>query len=164
MMRKTIEYRKTPVNKGYTNRLLKIDLSKKEISVEDISDETRSMFVGGRGYCLKLVYDGTTVETKYDSPENVQATAKFVFEHLPSALGIELLPYHRLGESKYAALGISYSLKHIQTPSDEHMEELRQMVRDCGLKVISKNTDYAGNDFLTAESMGLPAKVFQGKF
>jgi len=104
------------------------------------------------------------IPTLNDSPENVQATAKFALEHLPSALGIELLPYHRLGESKYAALGIPYSLKHIQTPSDEHMDELSQMVRDCGVKVISKNTDYAGNDFLTAERMGLQAKVFQGKF
>lgn len=75
MIYKSIEYRKAIVNKGYTDRLLKVDLSSKEITVEHISDETRALFVGGRGYCLKLVYDGTNEKTTYDSPENVLALA-----------------------------------------------------------------------------------------
>jgi len=68
-------YQRSDVNKGYTDRLLRIDLSKKSISIETIPQEMRSMFVGGRGYCLKLVYDGTHAATRYDSPENVLALA-----------------------------------------------------------------------------------------
>ncbi len=75
MIHTSIDYQKSAVNKGYTDRLLKVDLSSKHISVEPISEEMRSMFVGGRGYCLKLVYDGTTATTTYNSPENVLALA-----------------------------------------------------------------------------------------
>ena len=69
------DYQKADVSKGYTDRLLRIDLGRKKISVEEIPAEMRGMFVGGRGYCLKLVYDGTHADTRYDSPENVLALA-----------------------------------------------------------------------------------------
>ena len=70
-----IDYERSEINHGYTHRLLNIDLSTREITITDISDEMREMFVGGRGYCLKLVYGGTNAETRYDSPENVLAFA-----------------------------------------------------------------------------------------
>lgn len=75
MLFKSIHYKKAEINRGYTDRLLAIDLSSKEISVKEIPAEMRRMFVGGRGYCLKLVYDGTTPATRYNSPENVLALA-----------------------------------------------------------------------------------------
>lgn len=75
MIFSSISYKKAAINRGYTDQLLKIDLSEKSISTERISDQMRRMFVGGRGYCLKLVFDGTTAETRYDSPENVLALA-----------------------------------------------------------------------------------------
>ncbi len=68
-------YERAIVERGYTNRLLEIDLNEKKISITNISEETRNTFIGGRGYCLKLVIDGTTPETLYDSPENVLALA-----------------------------------------------------------------------------------------
>lgn len=73
MLYTSIDYDKAIVQKGYTDRLLIVDLSTQTLSVEVIGEETRRMFVGGRGYCLKLVYDGTTADTRYDSPENVLA-------------------------------------------------------------------------------------------
>ena len=71
-------YQRSDVNRGYTDRLLRVDLSNKSISIEPVPEEMRSMFVGGRGYCLKLVYDGTHAATKYDSPENVLGNLKAV--------------------------------------------------------------------------------------
>ena len=68
-------YSRAQVGRGYTDRLLTIDLNTKRIGIRDIPETFRTMFVGGRGYCLKLVYDGTTAETRYDSPENVLALA-----------------------------------------------------------------------------------------
>lgn len=70
-----ISYEKSEPDRGYTNRLLKVDLAAKKITVHTIPADMRRMFVGGRGYCLKLVYDGTTAATRYDSPENVLALA-----------------------------------------------------------------------------------------
>jgi len=69
------EYERAAIDRGYTDRLLRIDLNRKTIAIETIPAEMRRMFVGGRGYCLKLVYDGTTAQTAYDSPENVLALA-----------------------------------------------------------------------------------------
>jgi aldehyde:ferredoxin oxidoreductase len=71
----SISYRKAKIDKGYTDRLLEVNLSDKTISVSPIPPATRELFVGGRGYCLKLVYDKTTAATRYDSPENVLAFA-----------------------------------------------------------------------------------------
>ena len=71
----SINYQKVNVDKGYTDRLLEVNLSDKTISVSEIPAATREMFVGGRGYCLKMVYDKTTAATRYDSPENVLAFA-----------------------------------------------------------------------------------------
>jgi aldehyde:ferredoxin oxidoreductase len=71
---KTMKFEKAAVERGYTDRILRIDLGKKELSIETADQELRQ-FVGGRGYCLKLVYDGTNGNTRYDSPENVLAIA-----------------------------------------------------------------------------------------
>lgn len=75
MKEKVTEYKVNTPERGYTGKLLRVDLTKKEIKVEDVAEEMREMFVGGRGYCLKLVFDGTGSDTKYDSPENVLAFA-----------------------------------------------------------------------------------------
>ena len=52
MIYASTNYQKASIDRGYTDRLLKIDLSGKQISVEAISQKMRAMFVGGRGYCL----------------------------------------------------------------------------------------------------------------
>ena len=58
-----------------------------------------------------------------DSEENITATAEFI-KDIPNINEYELLPYHNLGESKYASLGVPYTLKEVQAPSDEAMQDL----------------------------------------
>lgn len=48
---------------------------------------------------------------------------------------IHLLPYHRLGLDKYKGLDRNYSLEAIEPPTDEHMEQLRNIAATTGLKV-----------------------------
>ena len=67
-----------------------------------------------------------------DSEENIAATARFVREELGPDVGIHLLPYHRLGESKNESLGKTMDLS-IEVPSDEHMEHLKSIVESFGL-------------------------------
>ena len=71
-----ISYTSAPLEQGYTDRVLKIDLSTRRITIEPISQEVKKAYVGGRGYCLKFVYDGTTAATRHDSPENVLALVR----------------------------------------------------------------------------------------
>jgi aldehyde:ferredoxin oxidoreductase len=66
-----IEYEPNQVSGGYADRVLRIDLSKTEISIQEISSDFREKYIGGRGYALKLIWDETTRETHYDSPENI---------------------------------------------------------------------------------------------
>ncbi len=75
MVYTSLKYNRNAIEKGYTNRILEIDLTEKKITVKDVPEEMQKQFVGGRGYCLKLVYDGTDTDTKFDSPENVLAFA-----------------------------------------------------------------------------------------
>ena len=68
-------YRPATVERGYTGRILRVDLSAGTISIEAIPPEVKDFFLGGRGYCLWLVQGGTAAGTRYDSPENVLAIA-----------------------------------------------------------------------------------------
>jgi pyruvate formate lyase activating enzyme len=46
----------------------------------------------------------------------------------------EVMPYHKLGNSKYAALGINNELLHTETPSEEKIQEAVAILRSYGIK------------------------------
>jgi pyruvate formate lyase activating enzyme len=69
-----------------------------------------------------------------DSEANVSATAQFVSQ-LGSVQGMELLPYHRLGMSKYEQFGMDYKLEKTSPPSDEHMKKLGEIIELFGLSI-----------------------------
>lgn len=68
------------------------------------------------------------------SPENIDALSLFVKRRLGCEVEINLLPYHRLGESKKESLGKQQSLS-IEIPSDEMMNSLSEIVKSYGLNV-----------------------------
>jgi len=68
-------YSPQPVTGGYTDRILEVDLTNKTIAVTEAPAGFKEMYIGGRGYALKLIWDRTTKETRYDSPENVLVMA-----------------------------------------------------------------------------------------
>ena len=49
---------------------------------------------------------------------------------------VQLLPYHRLGAETYKKLGRPYLLEDVASPSPEHMEHCREIVREYVGKVI----------------------------
>ena len=77
-----------------------------------------------------------------DSQENIRTTARFVRDHLPGVIGIEMLPYHRLGLSKYASLGLEYQLDHIDPPDQAHMAMLRDLISAEGVACITADSGY----------------------
>ncbi len=68
-----------------------------------------------------------------DAHENVEATAKFVATELGSSIKVHLLPYHRLGDTKYERLEMPGKALTIEPPSDKHMLELQNIVESFGL-------------------------------
>jgi len=68
-----------------------------------------------------------------DSHDNIEATAKFIAECLgESVKQVNLLPYHRLGETKYERLEREYPFS-IETPSEEHMTNIKKVFESYGL-------------------------------
>ena len=66
-----------------------------------------------------------------DSLEEIRETARFV-----AGLGlkqIELVPYHRLGLSKYAQYGMVYPLTGCEPAPQDHLDGLREIVKETGL-------------------------------
>lgn len=66
-----------------------------------------------------------------DSVESIGETARFVSE-----LGFrqaELVPYHRLGVSKYAQYGMDYPLTGCEPSTPNRLDALREIVREFGL-------------------------------
>jgi aldehyde:ferredoxin oxidoreductase len=82
-----IEYRPAKVIGGYTDRILRIDLSQPEITIQKLPPDFKNKYIGGRGYALKLIWDGTTRETHYDSPENILVMSSGPLGNEPAFVG-----------------------------------------------------------------------------
>jgi len=67
---KEVDYQKTPLLKGYTDKILYINVGTNEIKEKDVPAEMKEKFIGGKGYGLRLLWDATTPKTKWNDPEN----------------------------------------------------------------------------------------------
>lgn len=62
-----------------------------------------------------------------DDLENLQKTVSFASEI--GAIEVQLLPYHRLGEVKYAKLGREYILKGVKEPDRDEIRETASILK-----------------------------------
>lgn len=74
-MTKTIvemDYTPLEVTKGYTNKVLHIDLSEMKIHEVDVPNKVREFFIGGKGYDLWLMWESLPKDriVKWNEPEN----------------------------------------------------------------------------------------------
>ncbi len=69
-MLKEFEYELKPLDKGYSDRTLYINLSSNEIKEKPVPEEMKEKFIGGKGYGLRLLWDAVNENTKWDSEEN----------------------------------------------------------------------------------------------
>lgn len=74
-----------------------------------------------------LIIRVPVIPTFNDTPEEIQEIARFA-DKLPGVKKIHLLPYHRLGQDKYAGLSREYLLKELLPPEPEHMQMLKKAV------------------------------------
>ncbi|MFO7923471.1 MAG: aldehyde ferredoxin oxidoreductase C-terminal domain-containing protein [Bacteroidales bacterium] len=64
------DYSITPLDKGYTDKILYVNLSENIIREKEVEPMMKEKFVGGKGYGLKLLWDATTPGTRWNDPEN----------------------------------------------------------------------------------------------
>lgn len=67
-----------------------------------------------------------------DSKEQIENLLKLV--EGAKVEKVELLPYHRLGVSKWEELGIEYEIPDILPPDEDVMKVLRQIIKENGIK------------------------------
>jgi pyruvate formate lyase activating enzyme len=82
---------------------------------------------------VELIIRTPVVPGFNDTAEEIRAISRFAAS-LPGVKEHHLLPYHRLGQDKYAGLGRNYSLKEIEPPTKEKMEYLLSIAEESGLK------------------------------
>lgn len=69
-MLKSWEYNWKPLDRGYTDKILYINVGTPEIREKDVPQVMKEKFIGGKGYGLRLLWDATKPDTKWNSPDN----------------------------------------------------------------------------------------------
>jgi aldehyde:ferredoxin oxidoreductase len=59
-----------PVKRGYAMRTLHVDVGTAAASEKPVSGDMKKRFTGGKGFGLKLLWDATRPETRWNDPEN----------------------------------------------------------------------------------------------
>jgi len=67
---KEYKYEWHPIDKGYNNRTLYVNLDDNKIEEKPVTELMKDKFIGGKGFGLKLLWEATKPETKWDDPEN----------------------------------------------------------------------------------------------
>jgi pyruvate formate lyase activating enzyme len=105
-------------------------------SNELILDNIRA--VASAGWDGRLMIRVPLVPGFNDTVDNLRATARFV-----AGLGlteVNLLPFHRLGASKYEQLGLAYAFAEVAAPTTESIQAARGIFKAAGLRC------YVGSD------------------
>ena len=66
----THHYEPSPVDKGYTNKTLHVNVGTREILEKPVTEEMKAKFTGGRGFGLWLLWHAVKDTTRWDSDEN----------------------------------------------------------------------------------------------
>ena len=69
-----------------------------------------------------------------DNPENIAATAGFLAGIGASDAGLELMPYHRMGQGKYRALDMKYPMETLESCGDDTAEAARASYEAKGVR------------------------------
>ncbi len=77
-----------------------------------------------------------TIEGVNSDGEAMRGAFAFLREHCPE-VGLEFLPYHRYGESKYGQLGLPLPGADFKTPAQERLKEWEKLAGEYGLRVVS---------------------------
>jgi aldehyde:ferredoxin oxidoreductase len=66
----TISYEPVKPTRGYTRKILRVDVGTEKIEIHDVDQQMVDLFVGGRGFDLRLMWDEVTPKTTWRDPEN----------------------------------------------------------------------------------------------
>jgi aldehyde:ferredoxin oxidoreductase len=67
---KSFKYKRPTIEKGYANHVLHINLSSSGICIGEVPEDTKKIFIGGKGFNLWLLWNSVKPTTKWYDPEN----------------------------------------------------------------------------------------------
>lgn len=73
--------------KGYTGKILKLDLTEEKSHVRTFDEKYVRKYLGGQGFCVELVYHGVPKGVDAFDPKNVLAMAGGLFDGFPVGTG-----------------------------------------------------------------------------
>jgi len=68
-----------------------------------------------------------------NSIENIEATARFLTRLGGSTARLQLMPFHRMGQSKYKALNMVYTMGECAAADDDQVETARKAYAERGI-------------------------------
>jgi pyruvate formate lyase activating enzyme len=83
--------------------------------------------------CADVIFRLPLIPGINDSSLNTDATAAFLRGLNNGNVRLEIMPYHRLGQSKYAALHMPYDMAEIGPMQDEQAEAIKKAYMDRGI-------------------------------
>ena len=63
-------FEKKPIRRGYAMRTMHVDVGTRAMREKPVSEEMKAKFTGGKGFGLRLLWDGTKPSTRWNDPEN----------------------------------------------------------------------------------------------
>ena len=66
----SFDFEVVPLDKGYANRWLRVDVGSGEITIHPVDDEMKRLWTGGKGFDLWMTFGEIDKDTKWDSPNN----------------------------------------------------------------------------------------------
>ncbi|MDP4281810.1 MAG: aldehyde ferredoxin oxidoreductase C-terminal domain-containing protein [Bacteroidota bacterium] len=64
------KYTWAPIEKGYNNRFLYINVSDYTMKEKPVTPLMKEKFIGGKGFDLRILWDGTRPDTRWNDPDN----------------------------------------------------------------------------------------------
>jgi pyruvate-formate lyase-activating enzyme len=80
---------------------------------------------------LRVIVRVPLISGYNDSEENIRATAEFM--NKINLEEVNILPFHRLGASKYERLGVAYKYKGVDPPTSDSLKEFQGIFGSYGI-------------------------------
>ncbi|GAB1457962.1 hypothetical protein MASR2M48_32700 [Spirochaetota bacterium] len=63
-------FEKKEIHRGYAMRTMHVDVGSCVMREKPVTEDTKAKFIGGKGFGLRLLWDSTKPETRWNDPEN----------------------------------------------------------------------------------------------
>ena len=93
---------------------------------------SNARFVAAAG--ANILFRQPLIQGVNSSEENIKATAEFIRSLGRTVAALQLLPYHRMGTGKYAALDIPYTLESLELMKGEEVDAVCEKYNSLGVE------------------------------